>query len=438
MAFNASPQYPGSYLGVRAPHPPNILQHNYIPTPNNWQNVVVGDIWIYIPTPISAAGRRIFMLISLVGNQATWVEISASGGTVIGLSGNAGLNPVFPTAGGIINVVGDGLTINVTGDGVNTLTVSAVGTGLIQTITGNINGPIAPIAGNFNIVTANATVLFAGTPGTETLDFNRTSNLVLGTSMPTLTSGTANSGYGPGVFNAVTSGSFNAALGNGAGHSLTSGSDNTLSGFSSGVLISTGSFNTSIGSLALNFLTTGTGNIALGTSSASLFTSNESYNIIIGNPGTIGDSNTIRIGLQGSGPGQQDTTYIAGIAGVAVVNLQYVTINSTNGQLGSQLAGFAFNYTSVNNAASPYTVLSTDYYISVDATAGAVTIRLPNAPTANRVFVIKDRLGVSATNNITVTTVGGAVLIDGATSYALNNNYQSIELIFNGSSYEIY
>ena len=96
------------------------------------------------------------------------------------------------------------------------------------------------------------------------------------------------------------------------------------------------------------------------------------------------------------------------------------------------------NYTSVASGASPYTVLSTDYYISANVSSGAVTLKLPNAPTTNRTFIIKDKNGAAATNNITVTTVGGSVTIDGATSYTISTNYAAVNLVFNGTSYEVY
>jgi hypothetical protein len=95
-------------------------------------------------------------------------------------------------------------------------------------------------------------------------------------------------------------------------------------------------------------------------------------------------------------------------------------------------------YTGVNHAASPYTVLATDYYISADVTAGVISILLPNAPSTGRIFVIKDKVGLSATSNITVTTVGGAVNIDGATSFVMNTAYESVQVIFNGSTYEVF
>jgi hypothetical protein len=101
----------------------------------------------------------------------------------------------------------------------------------------------------------------------------------------------------------------------------------------------------------------------------------------------------------------------------------------------SQVVG----YTGVNKAASPYTALSTDYYLSCDVTGGTITIRLPNAPTTGRIFVVKDKVNLAGTSNITITTVGGAVNIDGATTYVLNvSNYLAVSLIFNSVSYEVF
>lgn len=85
-----------------------------------------------------------------------------------------------------------------------------------------------------------------------------------------------------------------------------------------------------------------------------------------------------------------------------------------------------------------YVVTATDYFISCNSTGGAITIHLPNSPTQYDQFIIKDRTGTAATNNITVTTVGGAVLIDGVTSQVFADAYESLEILFNGSSYEAF
>lgn len=100
--------------------------------------------------------------------------------------------------------------------------------------------------------------------------------------------------------------------------------------------------------------------------------------------------------------------------------------------------GTAPTYVNVTTAMSPYTVLATDYFISCDSTLGVITILLPNAPTTYDRFVVKDRTGTADTLNIIVTTVGGIVNIDGVPSYVCDEEYESIEVLFNSTSYEIF
>ncbi len=115
-------------------------------------------------------------------------------------------------------------------------------------------------------------------------------------------------------------------------------------------------------------------------------------------------------------------------AGISITNgAGSITINST----GST----AITITPVST--SPYLVSDSDYFLSVN-TSIPITIQLPNAPSTGRVFVIKDATGNSQVKNITVTTVGGSVTIDGAASYLIGNNYKSIQVIFNGTAYEVF
>ena len=120
-----------------------------------------------------------------------------------------------------------------------------------------------------------------------------------------------------------------------------------------------------------------------------------------------------------------------------------VVITGSAGGLGAQNINFStvegsFTYVSISFADSPYTALSTDDYISCDTSGGAITIRLPNAPTTLKRYYIKDRTGNASVNNISVTTVGGVVTIDGLTTYLIAGNRGSITVLFNGSSYEIF
>jgi len=93
-------------------------------------------------------------------------------------------------------------------------------------------------------------------------------------------------------------------------------------------------------------------------------------------------------------------------------------------------------YTNVNT--TPYVVVATDEYLSVDSSSLAITVELPNAPIIGRTYIIKDRVGNAVANNITITTVGGVVLIDGNATYALNTAYAAIQVLFNGSAYEVF
>lgn len=127
-------------------------------------------------------------------------------------------------------------------------------------------------------------------------------------------------------------------------------------------------------------------------------------------------------------------------AAAALIAGPNVTITNGNNTITiSALSGSdVVSYTGITNASTPYTAIATDYYISCDVTAGVISVLLPNAPTTGRTFVIKDKVGLAATSNITITTVGGVVLIDGATSFVMNTAYEAANLVFNGTSYEIW
>lgn len=360
MSFNNSFGLPGAYLGVKSPTPANFQEYNRLPTANDWQGYTVGANWLYVPNAHLATGRRLFRLFSLVGNQALWVEVTAGGGTVVTLTGNDVGNPVAP----------DGL-------------------------------------GNINIITANATVKVLGTPVnfTETINFGLT-NLILGSSSPSiagailnvgvglnalsdLTTGSSNSAIGAGSLLHLTTGNRNTAIGNSTLNALATGSDNTALGddalqnftasqatavgsgalagavtgnnnvavgfnsllvantgdentaLGSGTLeeLTTASFNTAVGYGALSDVITGQANTALGVNAGTNYTTTESSNLVLGNIGVTNDNNTIRIGQQGAGLGQQNKCFIAGIVGVSVSNAQTVVINSATGQLGIGAGG---------------------------------------------------------------------------------------------------
>ena len=160
------------------------------------------------------------------------------------------------------------------------------------------------------------------------------------------------------------------------------------------------------------------------------------YGILAGNTTSavtslaVGTNGQVMLGATGAAAAFATLTSSGG-------TIQFTTgANSLN--LESVSSPIAYAYTGVST--TPYTVLSGDDYLGVTSSSvpGAITILLPNAPATGRQYYVKDTSGNSATYNITVTTVGGSVTIDGATSFVMNTNYESIALIFNGVGYEIF
>ena len=227
----------------------------------------------------------------------------------------------------------------------------------------------------------------------------------------------------------------NAGLGNNVLNNLTTGGLNTAIGSLALQADTTGFGNTAVGRSSLTNLLTGSENIAVGGSSGINYIGAESNNIVIGNGGVAAETNTIHIGTTGSGAGEQDTTFIAGINGATVASPAYVVIDTVTEQLGITAISF-YDYVEVNT--SPYVVTGLDSYIAVDTSTIAITLQFPNTALVGRTFTVKDFTGDASVHNITVTTVGGVVLIDGATTFTINNDYQSIQLLFDGTGYQIF
>jgi hypothetical protein len=141
-----------------------------------------------------------------------------------------------------------------------------------------------------------------------------------------LNGGDANTATGfQALFN--NTGNNNTGVGFRALLSNTAGIGNTANGYQALRSNTTGNANTAVGQQALSGNTTGSSNIAVGFG-AGFRTMNGSRNIDIGNQGSPGDNQVIRIGTQGI----QRASFIAGINTSNVTGDQ-VMINST-GQLG--------------------------------------------------------------------------------------------------------
>jgi hypothetical protein len=220
--------------------------------------------------------------------------------------------------------------------------------------------------------TGGSTVNFYASGSTNQLSFtDNLDNTGVGyNSLSTLAgAGGSNTAFGYESFAAVSSGNNNTGIGTGVGQILSTGSSNTFVGYEAGLIATSGNANTLIGVASANRLTTGQYNIIVGaaTSGANPFasaggynyTSSESSNIIIGNIGTTGESNVIRIGTAGSSAGQQNKCYVAGIDGVNVGSVATVVTES-----GTQLG------TAVLTAGTGISIVPTANTITISASGG--------------------------------------------------------------------
>lgn len=210
--------------------------------------------------------------------------------------------------------------------------------------------------GEFAVTTSNTNKQFTKSGHTYNINFGG-SNLLIG-SNGSITSGGANTAFGGSALAATTVGGSNVAMGNAALASNTAGGSNVAIGAQAmstynvtGVAAMTS--NTAVGTNALQMLSTGTYNTVYGNNAGLNYTSTESNNILIRHRGVVGESNTIRIGTPGSGAGQVNRAFMAGITAVTVAASSPVGVD-TNGQLSDLGFGTATEvFTSNGPGASP-------------------------------------------------------------------------------------
>jgi hypothetical protein len=148
--------------------------------------------------------------------------------------------------------------------------------------------------------------------------------------------GSNNTGIGYEALFSYTTGNNNIAGGYQALYNNTTGNYNAASGQAALFANTRGSNNTADGQNALGRNTTGSNNIALGSNAGGLLTTG-SNNIDIFHRGVAGESNTIRIGKQGT----QTATFIGGISGATVPSGVAVIIDSS-GHLGTATSSARF------------------------------------------------------------------------------------------------
>lgn len=276
---------------------------------------------------------------------------------------------------------------NISGVGTADQVLTSNGAGTLPTWQSIPSGGITDIDGDTGTATgstitfnaqsnAGSTVLFNASVATvDLIVTNVNDNTLIGANAGNGTlSGDGNTGLGSVTLNGLTNGSFNTALGQASLGSLTGGGSNAAVGYSS-----------------LFQLLTGTGNVALGENAGSAYTTSESGNILIGNGvnGTIGESNTIRIG------DGQTSAYMAGIASVSVSNKEYVTIDTVTGKMGSDSGPTTFTWSVIT--ANQTAAINNGYLCNK---AGTLTLALPAVASVGSIIEVTNEntaLGVQFT-----------------------------------------
>jgi hypothetical protein len=290
----------------------------------------------------SSAGTNGQLLIGSTGASPLWANLTSTGGSVVITNNANAINleatgtgagaSSFPTdagtateAAGVLNIFG-GANINTTATG-NTVVV-------------NLNEFIS--LPNTNTA-ADEGVLYLGS--NTFLHNYGTANTFLGQAAgnQTLTTAdaTGNVGIGTQVLQSLTIGELNTSTGDQSLKFGTSADQNCAYGNLSLNALTTGSLNSGYGLATLSFLLTGASNLALGAGSGNNYTSSESSNILVGNPGVNGESNVIRIGVQGTSPGEQNTAYMAGIYGSSIGSTNSPVFIDNTGKLGTSSGGVA-------------------------------------------------------------------------------------------------
>jgi len=319
--------------------------------------------------------------ITINGNNTTaTLNITLDGGVADTYTEDAGSN-VVPVLG-VVNVLG--------GDNINTF-------GAGNTITINLDESIVlPVTSS------------DGLEGLYSLGSNRfmhgrgTLNTFLGQSAGslTLTAATAVNNVGLGA-NALTS--------------IATSTYTTAAGANSAALLSGGSGNSFYGSGSGSALVSGSNNTLISKDAGSAYVSTESSNICIGNIGVAAESNKTRIGTYGTGAGQQDVAYIAGVVhcsngmtvdtGDAVLtagNLKLPTTSSTVGQV------------QINSVPVMQTYGSNNTFLG--ANAGNFTLTVANA--THNVGIgtnaLNDLVGTAASQGYANVALGSYALSAGA------------------------
>jgi len=147
--------------------------------------------------------------------------------------------------------------------------------------------------------------------------------------------------------NTSITGAANVAVGSNALNGLTTGTNNVAIGYNGLTSLLTGSQNSGVGYNFAPALLSGSSNIFFGWGAGSSYTNAESSNILVNNAGVVGENNTLRISVTGTGSQQISRAFIGGIYNVAPSGTyQFSLIGSNDQVFGSMTAPSGGTYPS--------------------------------------------------------------------------------------------
>jgi len=368
-----------SYLGTNAVQPPDcVFSADTAPTQYDINHSLL-DLWLNQQTQI------VYVLVSLAGTStsagplATWIPLNGGGGGNIStIIPDSGID-VVPNAMGDVNILG--------GANINTV-------GTLNTLTVNLNNSVF---------------------------------------LPETTVDTLSGVLGIGSSIAVQMfGSGNIFLGDAGNFTLT-GSNNTATGFNSGVLLTSADNNVIYGAASGQQLLSGDNNLLLGFGAGSDYTGAESNNILLQNVGVVGESNTMRLGLSGSGTRQVNNVFMGGVFassntlnannGIMIVDTNDVVKMSrgTNGQLPIGSTGTGPVFANLTSMGGTVTITNGPGSINLESTGGGTAV--------NCAFLAQNTPNVpNVTGNGTVYTYGSTQ--DLVEIFDVGNNFNPATGIF--------
>jgi hypothetical protein len=337
--MSLSPQNELSYLGVRAPNPPNLIKQTRVPTAQDYK-FPIGTLWV------DSTSATAYILVDVIGQTAFWDEIGAGASIIATINANAPIAGNYTVSGSpaqILAVQTPGTTtfslsnaITTPGSLTTTTTLTG-GTGITATA-GNIVATAGNISATVGSVSA-ATTVTAGTGITAT-----TGNIVASTGNITSTLGSMSAATtvtgGTGLV--ATTGNIVASTGNITSTLGSVAAATTVTG-GTGVVATTGNVVATAGAVNAGTSMTATlGNITATNGNVSL--------------GTAGNKLLINAGANGS-----VGTTVALIGGTLVVANSSVTANSkfffTTNTLGTVVLPSAY-YVSARTPGVNFTILS--------------------------------------------------------------------------------